>query len=73
MELPEKRLSMGGSHQPDVHVLALEQPLPRSLHDITLARLGAIGSTRRIYRSHAPILPPVRQQSFPRTSSPEMA
>ncbi|MET9388689.1 hypothetical protein ABZY09_49060 [Streptomyces sp. NPDC002928] len=58
MELPEKRLSMRGSHQPDVHVLAMEQSLPRSLHDITLTRLGAIGSARRIYRSHAPILPP---------------
>ncbi|MFE7932811.1 hypothetical protein ACFU6S_29630 [Streptomyces sp. NPDC057456] len=49
MELPEKRLSMRGSHQPKVHILAMEQPLPGSLHDIIQARLSAIGSTRRIH------------------------
>ncbi|WP_327138647.1 hypothetical protein OG585_52915 (plasmid) [Streptomyces sp. NBC_01340] len=57
MELPEKRLTIRCSHQSDVHVLLLEQSLPRSLHDIILTRLGVIGSTRRIYPSHAPILP----------------
>jgi hypothetical protein len=35
----------------------MEQSLPRSLHDIILTRLGVIGSTRRIYPLHAPILP----------------
>ncbi|MFD4133641.1 hypothetical protein [Streptomyces goshikiensis] len=57
MELPEKRLSMRGSHQPEIHVLAMEQPLPGNLHDIILTRLSAIGSTRCIYRSHALMLP----------------
>ncbi|AYV32942.1 hypothetical protein EES41_39915 (plasmid) [Streptomyces sp. ADI95-16] len=58
MELPEKRLSMRGLHQLEVHVLAMEQLLPGNLHDIILTRLSVIGSTRRIYRSHALILPP---------------
>ncbi|MFH8640348.1 hypothetical protein [Streptomyces goshikiensis] len=40
MELPEKRLSMRGSHQLEVHVLAMEQPLPGNLHDIILTRLS---------------------------------
>ncbi|AYV32105.1 hypothetical protein HET69_33480 [Streptomyces sp. CJ_13] len=65
MELPEKRLSMRGSHQLEVHVLAMEQPLPGNLHDIILTRLSTIGSTRRIYRSHALILPPRTHLGIP--------
>lgn len=58
VELSEKRLSVSGFHQPDVHVLVMEQPLPRGLHDISLTRLGVIRSTRRICPIHVPILPP---------------